>query len=227
MSFLGMKIEKLNENKVRITLNLDDLRDRNIDYQSFMARPIETQDIFFDMLDIAEQEVGFQVDDSRFAIEVIALKDGRFIFTITKYEEDGKTIPTAEKILPIQNRLKRTPVHIKRKSSLVNATKTIYSFDSLDDLSGFSLLLCKSKSAQEIGQFVKRASVLEYNSRFYLVLNDINTKSSAFPLFTSVISEFASMTEHPELFEAKLTEYGNCITSGTNEVFEFFAGLNV
>ena len=84
MIFLDMKIEKLNENKVRITLNLEDLRDRNIDYQSFMARPIETQDIFFDMLDIAEQEVGFQINDSRFAIEVIALKDGRFIFTITK-----------------------------------------------------------------------------------------------------------------------------------------------
>lgn len=222
-----MKIEKLNENKVRITLNLEDLKDRNIDYQSFMARPIETQDIFFDMLDIAEQEVGFQINDSRFAIEVIALKDGRFIFTITKYEEHGKAIPSTEKTVSLQPRTKKAPVHIKRKSASVNTTKTIYSFNSSDDLCGFSLVLCKSKSAQEIRKFAKNASVLEYNSRFYLVLSDIDTKSSVFSFFTSVISEFASMVEHPELFEAKLTEYGNCIISGTDKVFEFFASLNV
>jgi adapter protein MecA 1/2 len=227
MIFLDMKIEKLNENKVRITLNLEDLRDRNIDYQSFMARPIETQDIFFDMLDIAEQEVGFQINDSRFAIEVIALKDGRFIFTITKYEENGKALPNNEKTVSLQSRTRKAPVHIKRKSTSINATKTIYSFDSSEDMCSFSLLLCKSKSAQDIRKFVKKCSVIQYNSRYYLVLTGINKDSSAFSFFTSVISEFASMTEHPELFEAKLTEYGNCIISGTNEVFEFFASLNV
>ena len=32
-----MKFEKLNNDKIRIILNLQDLEDNNIDYQSFMS----------------------------------------------------------------------------------------------------------------------------------------------------------------------------------------------
>lgn len=70
-----MKIEKLNENKIRITLNMQDLNERDIDYHSFMSNSIESQDIFLDMLHTAEKEVGFYTDDCRIMIEALALKD--------------------------------------------------------------------------------------------------------------------------------------------------------
>lgn len=70
-----MKIEKLTENIIRITLNMDDLKERDIDYHSFMSNSIESQSIFLDMLDTAEKEVGFTTDDCRIMIEAIALKD--------------------------------------------------------------------------------------------------------------------------------------------------------
>lgn len=70
-----MKIEKLNENKIRITLNMDDLNERNIDFQSFMSNSIESQDIFLDMLNRAEKEVGFNTDDCKIMIEALALND--------------------------------------------------------------------------------------------------------------------------------------------------------
>lgn len=75
-----MKIEKLNENKIRITLNLEDLSERDIDYHSFMSNSIESQGIFLDMLNKAEKEVGFNTDDCRIMIEAIALK-GRNLCT--------------------------------------------------------------------------------------------------------------------------------------------------
>jgi len=70
-----MKIEKLNENKIRITLNMDDLNERKINFHSFMSNSIESQDIFLDMLDKADKEVGFNTDDCRIMIEALALKD--------------------------------------------------------------------------------------------------------------------------------------------------------
>lgn len=70
-----MKIEKLNENKIRITLNMEDLSERDIDYHSFMSNSIESQGIFLDMLNTAEKEVGFNTDDCRIMIEALALKD--------------------------------------------------------------------------------------------------------------------------------------------------------
>ena len=69
-----MKIEKLTENKIRITLNMDDLNEREIDYHTFMSNSIESQSIFLDMLNTAEKEVGFNTDDCRIMIEALALK---------------------------------------------------------------------------------------------------------------------------------------------------------
>ena len=54
-----MKIEKLNEDKIRITLDINDLKEKNIDFHSFMSNSISTQSIFVDMLKKAEKEVGF------------------------------------------------------------------------------------------------------------------------------------------------------------------------
>ncbi len=54
-----MKIEKLTENKIRIILDIQDLKEKNIDLHSFMSDSIESQDLFYDMLDKAEKEVRF------------------------------------------------------------------------------------------------------------------------------------------------------------------------
>ena len=68
-----MQIEKLNENKIRITLNLDDLKENNIDLHSFMSNSIESQDLFYTMLDKAEKEVGFETKDYKLMIEALAV----------------------------------------------------------------------------------------------------------------------------------------------------------
>ena len=68
-----MQIEKLNENKIRITLNLQDLKENNIDLHSFMANSIESQDLFYNMLDKAEKEVGFETKDYKLMIEALAI----------------------------------------------------------------------------------------------------------------------------------------------------------
>ena len=43
-----MKFEKLSENK--ITLTSQDLKDKNIDFHSFMSNTLEKQDLFWDIL---------------------------------------------------------------------------------------------------------------------------------------------------------------------------------
>ena len=86
-----MKIEKLNEDKIRITLNLEDLKEKDIDFHSFMSNSIESQEIFLDMLEEAEREVGFVTDDYRIMIEALAMKDGNFILTVTRLSDKEKS----------------------------------------------------------------------------------------------------------------------------------------
>ena len=58
-----MRFEKLNEDKIRITLSHDDLVKKDIDFHSFMSNSIESQALFFDMLEEAEKEIGFVTKD--------------------------------------------------------------------------------------------------------------------------------------------------------------------
>lgn len=73
-----MQIEKITENKIRITLSIQDLQEKNIDLHTFMSNSIESQDLFYDMLDKAEKEIGFQTKDYKLMIEAIAIPNRKF-----------------------------------------------------------------------------------------------------------------------------------------------------
>lgn len=73
-----MQIEKITENKIRITLNIQDLQEKNIDLHSFMSNPIESQHLFHEMLNKAEKEVGFQTNNYKLMIEAFAIPNRKF-----------------------------------------------------------------------------------------------------------------------------------------------------
>ena len=66
-----MKIEKLNENKIRILLGNSDLIENNLDVHSFMSNSIESQSLFLNMLDKAEREIGVITDNYKLSIEAL------------------------------------------------------------------------------------------------------------------------------------------------------------
>ena len=75
-----MKFEKLSENKIKITLTSQDLKDKNIDFHSFMSNPLEKQDLFLDILEEAEEEIGFEFKDYPVRIEALASKWGVYCY---------------------------------------------------------------------------------------------------------------------------------------------------
>lgn len=79
-----MQIEKVNNYKIKVILNANDLEENNIDLNTFMANSLESQELFLDILDLAEEEFNFYVDNSKLVIECISLSNHIFIFTITK-----------------------------------------------------------------------------------------------------------------------------------------------
>ena len=79
-----MQIEKINNNKLKVVLNLEDLENNNIDLNSFMSNSLESQELFLDILDLAEKDLNFYTNNSKLIIESISLANNIFIFTITK-----------------------------------------------------------------------------------------------------------------------------------------------
>ena len=83
-----MKFEKVNENKLRITLSMHDLEEKDIDFHDFMSNSIETQELFLDMLEEAEEKIGFQTRNCKIRIEALAMTEDDFVLTITKMMPD-------------------------------------------------------------------------------------------------------------------------------------------
>ena len=79
-----MKFEKINKDKIKITLNLKDLEEKNIDFHLFMSNPIESQHILLDMLDEAKEKIGFDTNNYNIKVEALVMAESDFIFTITR-----------------------------------------------------------------------------------------------------------------------------------------------
>ena len=118
-----MKIEKLNEDKIRITLNIDDLKENNIDFHSFMSNSLESQELFTNMLNRAEKEVGFITENYRIMIEALAMSNGSFVLTITRLLEEKPKVSTYRK----------RNLNFKRKVPKLDADKVIYCFKCFED----------------------------------------------------------------------------------------------
>ncbi len=97
-----MQIEKVNNNKLKVILNTNDLEENHIDLNTFMANSLESQDLFFNILDLAEEKFDFYVDDSKLVIEAISLANNLFIFTITKLS-DCKDIDSPNSVYCFEN----------------------------------------------------------------------------------------------------------------------------
>ena len=104
-----MKIEKLNENKIRIILNNQDLIDKHVDYNAFMSNSAEAQDLYLCMLEEAEEKIGFVTKDYKIKIEALAMDSGDFIVIVTRFNEEQKSNS------PVRNK----KITARRKSSII------------------------------------------------------------------------------------------------------------
>ena len=79
-----MQIDKIDNNKLEVILSINDLKDNNIDVHSFLSNSSETQNLFFNILDLAEEKFNFVVDENKFIVESVNLDESLFLITITK-----------------------------------------------------------------------------------------------------------------------------------------------
>lgn len=192
-----MRFEKLNENKIRITLTNQDLIKKNIDFHSFMANPIESQDLFFDMLDEAEKEIGFVTKDYQIRIEALQIAGGDFVLTITR------SLPESIKYQ------EKKKLHIRRKRLDYRDTQVTYLFNTFDDFCNFVIFL--NSNSVKITNIAKSICLYEYQKQYYLNFSGINLNYIDLKKLFSAITEFATYISNTELFKSKLLENGKVI----------------
>lgn len=194
-----MKFEKLNENKIRIILSMNDLADKDISLHDFMSNSIESQELFLDMLEEAEEKIGFKARNCKVKIEALAMTEDNFVLTITKVSP-----PLNRKLTTVHPKVKP---QIKRKSSVFNSNHLLYKFTTFDDYCNFIEFLL-SNNLNDSFKIAEKITFYTYNNNYYLDLYNINIKYKKSSIFITIIIEFSSYVLNPDLFVCKLNELG-------------------
>ena len=213
-----MKIEKITENKIRILLKSEDIHEKNIDLHTLMTKAVESQSFFLDILDKAEEEVGFNTDGYRLLIEAYSSPDEDFVFTITKYEDTN--LHNDESSGPIATRKKAVPKKVRIDTK---AKSLIYSFDEFEEFCQLCTYLnCSNIKVKGIA---KSISLHKYNEIYYLLVKEINEKYSKNKNWFSIFSEFGKFVNFSTIFENKLQEHGNEIIkhNALNKGIKYFS----
>ena len=189
-----MKFQKLSENKLKIFLSNDELPNSN-NFDDFISDSSEAKHSFIEILEKAYNEVGFDSRDYKIKIDAAAMKNGSFVFTVTK-------------LVKIKN-AKKTAIP-KKISKTDDSDLVIYKFDSFDDFCNFCNNL-KRKNISNIKLFAKKIELYFYINNYYLLIRNVNKLYEETGLFYSSITEFCKYYSSKELFVSVLKEKGKLI----------------
>lgn len=191
-----MKIERISETEIKITISIDDLEERNIDFDALSANTIAAQELLLDMMEQVEDQFGTPVGELQFMIEPDPNYTDGFIITITKVEDEE--FESIQKY--IKNKYRKNDLKVKKKGRRVFSTVAIYSFDSLDDVCTLSGKLSSIYSGE--------STLYKHNGSYYLVLTKSSLTVSNPRLFELLLNEFGRKVSHPSFFEGYINEYG-------------------
>lgn len=81
-----MKIERLNENQIRCTLNKSDLASRQLKINELAYGSDKAKELFRDMTQQASYELGFEAEDTPLMIEAIPVSSECIVLIVTKVD---------------------------------------------------------------------------------------------------------------------------------------------
>ena len=81
-----MKVERLNENQIRCTLNKSDLASRQLKINELAYGSDKAKELFRDMMQQASYELGFEAEDTPVMIEAIPISSECIVLIVTKVD---------------------------------------------------------------------------------------------------------------------------------------------
>ncbi len=192
-----MYIERLDENKIKITVNGDDIKMWNVDLKNFTDNTAEAQDMFWFALKQAEHDVNFTVGQAQLLVETMPCGDEGFVMFVSRVESEAAL---AEALVKFGKRAKQTEFKARRRGRPCPQLR-IFNFRDFEDL---------CRGVGEIRElYMGKSRLIKYMGEFYLELIPQDT----FGIFEmeNILSEFAEKEKNPLAMQGVLNEHGKIL----------------
>ena len=185
-----MKVEKITNSKVRITLTFEELIERNISLPDIIKDTAKVQQVFYNLFEETDLDEDFLSKDTQLLVEATTNNENLFILTVTKLSED---------IIPdLNNYNDKTDITYKVSSN-------VYSFNSLDEIIEFTHYFEKESLYYGINKIYK------HNNLYFLIFKNSTVNNKKFLKTFVRLSEHCLKYFNNKVFEASIIEKGTLI----------------
>ena len=192
-----MKVEFINENKIKITLTFEELEKRDISLKDITNNSSLARDLFTDLIEETDLDSEFFVDDSQLLIEACSDNNNLFIVTITKIND----FPELKKYTKRENKSNTKTNKITR----YKVDSNVFSFNSIDDI----LDLCTIAKKENL--YFGRNSLYKYNDTYFLIFTKNSIKNKKFLKTYVILSEFCNTYYSYDIYEVSIKEKSKLI----------------
>ena len=194
-----MEIIMISENKLKIMLCKEDLTHFELKPEQLDYSNTETKRMFWDVLNRAKHQNGFDTDGQRVLVQLYPSKEGgceMFVTKIGTLHNDETKVNTHEK--------KHSGVINFKKASRSQASHSAFRFEETEAM----IEVCRRLA--DIGYTGDSSAYFGDNGSKYLFLSDVDFSEYAPPDEFSFISEYGNLESSKNL-ECYLSEHGKTI----------------
>ncbi|WAH35083.1 adaptor protein MecA [Alicyclobacillus dauci] len=186
-----MRVERIAKDKVRIFISYDDLEERGIDRDEIWHNGKKVQDLFWDMMETAYMEVGFEIAGP-ISVEAFTMPTEGVVVIVTRIP----SIPGVAQDDDDDDDDDEGLIHRHQNYAQSIDSQLVFSFDEFDDL----IAVCHTLVAYDL-----ESSLFHYHDAYHLVITDPLVVET-FHTIAAVLGEYGVPSDATE---AVLTEYGH------------------
>lgn len=193
-----MKFELLKSNKIKVTMNAQDLSELGISFEAMSKNSPESREVFFELLRRAEKETGFSCDNARLVVEAaIQAERSEMTLFVTKVDnEEEKAL--FDKLSKLNTELSKIEKKEEKKENKKPSINTMIELDDFENV----IKMCHVMRECFWG------TLYSYKDKYYMTM---------LPSYIPKASEFGSIC--PEKYRSIVEEHGNAIVKNSAFLF--------
>lgn len=194
-----MRVERIAKDKVRIFVSYDDLEERGIDRNEIWLNGKKVQELFWEMMETAYAEVGFEIAGP-ISVEAFSMPTEGVVVIVTRVPSlPGKSQSDDDELDDVE-------------LTTDMFASFVFGFDDFEEV---------VRVAHALMDYGLDGSLYEYQGRYYLFFDENSLREDDYDTIWSILHEYG---DYSSISTAILEEYGKCImpTNAVNTLVSHF-----